>query len=161
MRILALSCCVIGVVACAKTDRDAAARDSAAGATETAAAPAAPTASLADFAGKWNVMAKPESGSDTSTTRYTLTATADSTGWTITFPNRPQPVAVRIVAIQGDSVVTEAGPFQSVRRRNVQVTTRNVLRKEGDRLVGSTRARYASTGADTVLVLRTEATRAP
>jgi hypothetical protein len=161
MRILALSCCVVAVVACAKTDRDAAARDSAAGATETAAAPATPTASLADFAGKWNVMAKPESGSDTSTTKYTLNATADSTGWTITFPNRPQPVAVRIVALQGDSVVTEAGPFQSVRRRNVQVTTRNVLRKEGDRLVGSTRARYASTGADTVLVLRTEATRAP
>lgn len=160
MRILALICCVAGVVACAKTDRDAAASDSAAGATETPAA-ATPTASLADFAGTWNVLAKPESGSDTSTTRYTLNATADSTGWTITFPGRPQPVAVRIVALQGDSVVTEAGPFQSVRRRNVQVTTRNVLRKEGDRLVGSTRARYASTGADTVLVLRTEATRAP
>ena len=32
---------------------------------------------------------------------------------------------------------------------------------EGDRLVGSTRARYQTTGSDTVLVLRTEATRAP
>ena len=160
MRILALSCCAVAIVACAKTDREEAARDSAGGMADTAA-PAAPSLSLADIAGTWNVTAKPESGPDTSTTLYTLKTTADTAGWTITFPNRPQPVPVRVVAVQGDSVVTEAGPFQSVRRRNVQVTTRNVLRKEGDRLVGSTRARHASTGADTVLVLRTEATRAP
>lgn len=158
MRILALSCCLIGLVACATSERDDA-TDSAAGATETAATPS--TLSLADVAGRWNVTAKPESGTDTATTRYVLNATSDSTGWTITFPNRPQPVPVRIVAIEGDSIVTEAGPFQSVRRQRVQVTTRNVLRREGDRLVGSTRARYASTGSDTVLVLRTEATRAP
>ena len=158
MRILALSCCVACIVACAKTDRDEAATDSAAGMAQPAPAPS--TLSLADLAGTWNVTAKPESGSDTSSTRYTLKTTADTSGWTITFPNRPQPVPVRVVAIHGDSVVTEAGPFPSVRRRNVQVTTRNVLRREGDRLVGSTRARYASTGADTVLVLRTEATRA-
>ena len=158
MRILVLSCCIVGLAACARGDRDGA-TDTAAGATDTA--PAASTMNLADLAGTWNVTAKPESGTDTSTTRYTLTATADTTGWTISFPGRPQPVAVRVVAVQGDSVVTEAGPFQSVRRQNVQVTTRNVLRREGDRLVGSTRARYQTTGSDTVLVLRTEATRAP
>lgn len=155
MRILALSCCVAGLVACSTGDRD----DVAARATDTA--PAASTISLADVAGTWNVTAKPQSGTDTSTTRYTMTATSDTTGWTIRFPNRPQPVAVRVVAVQGDSIVTEAGPFQSVRRRNVQVTTRNVFRREGDRLVGSTRARYRTTGSDTVLVLRTEGTRAP
>jgi hypothetical protein len=158
MRILALSCCLVSLVACVTSERDETATDSAAGAAETATAS---TLSLADIAGRWNVTAKPESGTDTTTTRYVLNATSDTTGWTITFPNRPQPVPVRIVAIQGDSVVTEAGPFQSVRRQNVQVTTRNVLRRDGDRLVGSTRARYASTGSDTVLVLRTEATRAP
>jgi hypothetical protein len=158
MRILALSCCVAGLVACG-SNRDDVATDTAAGATDTA--PAASTLSLSDLAGTWNVTATPESGTDTSVTRYTLTATADTTGWTITFPTRPQPVPVRIVSVQGDSVVTEAGPFQSVRRRNVQVSTRNVLRREGDRLVGSTRARYQTTGSDTVLVLRTEATRAP
>ena len=158
MRILALSCCVVGLVACTSRDADVA-TDTAAGATDTA--PAASTLSLADLAGTWNVTATPESGTDTAVTRYTLTATADTTGWTITFPKRPQPVPVRVVAVQGDSVVTEAGPFQSVRRRNVQVSTRNVLRREGDRLVGSTRARYQTTGSDTVLVLRTEATRAP
>jgi hypothetical protein len=158
MRILALSCCVVGLVACTRGDRDVA-TDTAAGATDTA--PAASTLALADLAGTWNVTAKPESGPDTSTTQYTLKTTADTSGWTITFPNRPQPVPVRVVAVHGDSVVTEAGPFQSVRRQNVQVTTRNVLRRQGDRLVGSTRARYQTTGSDTVLVLRTEATRAP
>jgi hypothetical protein len=68
---------------------------------------------------------------------------------------------MRVVSVNGDSIVTEAGPFESVRRKGVQVTTRTALRKVGDRLVGATRARYASTGADTVLILRTEATRAP
>lgn len=159
MRVLGLTCFIMLLAACAKTDRDAA-TDTAAGTTEMA--PTAATISLADVAGDWNVASKPESGTDTSTTRYTLHTTADRTGWTITFANRPQqPVPVRVVAVEGDSIVTEAGPFESVRRRGVQVTTRAVLRKEGDRLVGSTRARYASTGADTVLILRTEGTRAP
>ena len=158
MRVLVLSCSVALLVACSKADQDVA-TDTAAGAT---GAPAAATISLADIAGRWNVTAKPESGTDTSSTRYVLNATADRAGWTITFAQRPQqPVAVRVVAVEGDSIVTEAGPFESVRRRGVQVTTRNVLRKEGDRLTGSTRARYASAGADTVLVLRTEGTRAP
>ena len=159
MRIVALSCCLAALVACVNDSRDDVATDTAAGATDTA--PSASAISLADLAGTWNVTAKPESGTDTSSTRYTLTSTSDTSGWTITFPDRPQPVAVRVVAVQGDSIVTEAGPFQSVRRRNMQVTTRNVLRREGDRLVGSTRARYQTTGSDTVLVLRTEATRAP
>jgi hypothetical protein len=158
MRVLALTCSIAVLVGCAKTDRDAA-TDSAAGATETASTA---TISLADVAGRWNVASKPESGTDTTSTRYVLNATADTTGWTITFADRPQqPVALRVVAVAGDSIVTEAGPFASVRRQGVQVTTRNVFRRDGDRLVGSTRARYASTGADTVLMLRTEGTRAP
>jgi molybdopterin biosynthesis enzyme len=158
MRVLVLSCSVALLVACSRADRDVA-TDTAAGATGT---PGAATISLADVAGRWNVTAKPESGTDTSTTRYVLNATAETAGWTITFAQRPQqPVAVRVVAVGGDSIVTEMGPFESVRRRGVQVTARTVLRREGDRLVGSSRARYASAGADTVLVLRTQGTRAP
>ena len=157
MRTMVLSCCVAIVVGCARTDREPA-TDTAAG---TAAPAATSTVSLADFAGRWDMTSKPESGTDTSTTRYVLTATAESTGWTITFPNRSEPIPVRVIAVEGDSVVTEAGPFASVRRQGVQVTTRNVFRREGDRVVGSTRARYVSTGADSVLVLRTEGTRAP
>lgn len=155
MRILALSCCIALVVACAKVDQDAA-TDSAAGATETAAAPAL---SLADVAGKWNVVATPVSG-DTTPTRYELNATAEMTGWTITFPNR-QPIPMQVVSVAGDSIVATAGPFESVRRRGVQVTTHNILRKDGDRLVGTTHASYVTTGPDTALTLRTEGTRAP
>jgi hypothetical protein len=70
-------------------------------------------------------------------------------------------VATRIVSVAGDSIVMTAGPFESVRRRGVQVTTHSILRKEGDRLVGVTHASYATTGADTSLTLRTEGTRAP
>jgi hypothetical protein len=154
MRILGLSCCIALVVGCARTGDDAG-TDSAAGATETAAA----TISLADVAGTWNVTSTPVTG-DTTATTYVLTATAETTGWTITFPNRP-PVATRIVSVAGDSIVMTAGPFESVRRRGVQVTTHSILRKEGDRLVGVTHASYATTGADTALMLRTEGTRAP
>jgi hypothetical protein len=157
MRLLTLGCSVALLVSCARTEQDTA-TDTARG---TAAPAATPTISLADVAGRWEVVSTPQSGTDTSVTRYTLTATADPTGWTITFPNRPQPIPVRVIAVQGDSIITEAGPFESVRRKGVQVTTRGVLRIEGGRLVGSTRARYASTGADTVLVLRTDGTRAP
>ena len=155
MRILGLSCCIALVVACARTDQDAA-TDTAAGATETASGA---TISLADLAGRWNVAATPVSG-DTTSTRYVLTATGDTTGWTITFPNR-DPIPMRVVAVAGDSVELTAGPYESVRRRGIQVTTHSILRKEGDRLVGVTHASYATSGADSALTLRTEGTRAP
>ena len=131
MRIAAIGCIAL-LVACARTEEEPA-TDTAAGAADVATAPAI---SLADVAGRWDVTSTPESGTDTSVTRYTLTATPEMTGWTITFANRPQPVPVRIVAVEGDSIVTEAGPFESVRRKGVQVTTRNVFRKQGDRLDG-------------------------
>jgi hypothetical protein len=124
--------------------------------TETATA--API-SLADVAGRWNVVATPTSG-DTTPTMYVLTATADTTGWTIGFPNR-DPIPTRVASVAGDSIVLTAGPFESVRRRGVQVTTHSILRREGDRLVGTTHATYATTGADNALTLRTEGTRAP
>ena len=54
------------------------------------------TVSLADVAGKWTVRATPESG-DTTTTTYVLTATADTSGWTVTYPGgQPIPVRVRV-----------------------------------------------------------------
>jgi hypothetical protein len=156
MRALPVACVVSVLVACAPAEQDTNA-DSATGMTETPAA----TIALADVAGRWDMTATPESGSDTSSTRYTMTATADSTGWTMSFPNRPEPVPLRIVTVAGDSIVIDAGPFESARRPGVQVSTTNVLRKQGDRLVGHVRARYASSGSDTTLTLRTQGTRMP
>ncbi|HEV2641230.1 MAG TPA: hypothetical protein VGT98_00915, partial [Candidatus Elarobacter sp.] len=110
-----------------------------------------------DVAGKWNVRAVPESG-DTSATTYVLTATGTTSGWTITFPGRP-PMAVK-VSTDGDSIMMNAGPYASVRRKGQQVTTNGVMRMQGGNLVGTTVAHYAVKTADSVLILRTEGTRA-
>ncbi len=163
-RFALVSCCTaLALAGCARSDQSTI--DTAAGTAAVTATPAPPappaTLNLADLAGKWNVRSVPESGSDTTTTNYVLTATGDTTGWTIAFPNRPQPVPVRVVAVGGDSIVTQAGPFESVRRRSVQVTTTSVMRLRDGRLVGTTEARYRTTRADSLLRLRTEAAKAP
>jgi hypothetical protein len=99
----------------------------------------------------------PVSG-DTTPTTFVLTAGADNTGWTLTYPNR-KPVPIR-VTIEGDSVVSESEPYESVRRKGVQVRTNTVLRLEGGNLVGSAVARYTTKGADSLLNLRVSGTRA-
>jgi hypothetical protein len=158
MRRLTLCCCctALALVGCAKTD-DQAATDTAAG---TAAATAAPAPiSLADVAGRWTVRAVPETG-DTTAVVSQLNAGADTTGWTMTLSNRP-PIATRVVLVSGDSIVTETGPYESVLRKGVQVRTRSVMRLRDGKLIGNTVARYTTTGPDSVLRLRTEATRTP
>ena len=100
---------------------------------------------------------KDRSASDTAAA---VTATADSTGWMIAFPDRA-PVKLHVLSVSGDSIVTESDRYQSVRRRGVQVVTRNTMRLQGDRLVGRTVAHYKTTGPDSVLQLRTEGTRRP
>lgn len=114
--------------------------------------------SAADLAGTWTVTAFGEAGDSLVT--YELRATGDPSAWTIVFPER-DPVPVRVVAIEGDSVVTEAGPYQSVLREGVSVTTHQVARLEGDRLVGTFVARYETTEADSVVRGRVEGTRQP
>ena len=155
MRVVSLSAAALLVAACTKPDAVPAADT-----TAVTQEPAAATLSLADIAGRWNVAATPETGADTTPTRYTMTTTAGTDGWSFEFVNRPGTVPVRNVVVDGDSVVSEAGPFESNRRAGAQVTTRTVLRLVDGRLVGTTRASYATTGADSVLMLRTEATRA-
>ena len=160
MRRFALfSCCctALALVGCAGSDDDATA-DTAAGAVAASSAPA-PTISLGDVAGRWTVRAVPETG-DTTAIISQLNASADTSGWTTTLPNRP-PTATRVVAVAGDSIVTENGPYESVLRRGVQVRTRSVMRLRDGKLVGYTVAHYSTAGADSTLRLRTEATRTP
>jgi hypothetical protein len=126
--------------------------------TAMAAAPA-PIA-LADVAGKWTVRLMPESG-DSTLLSYDMVATADTSGWAFNFPKR-KPVPLRVVAVDGDSIATEAGPFESNLRKGVQVTmSRTVSRLQDGKLVGATTAHYATTGPDTVAHFRFEGTRAP
>ncbi len=156
---IALCACVAVLAGCAKKDEAAvdstSAMASSTAATSTTAAPG--PLNLADVAGKWNMKAVPMSG-DTTPTTYVLTATANTSGWTITFPGRA-PVPVKKVSVDGDSIMLSAGPYESVRRKGVQVTTFGVARLQSGQLNGSTTAHYKTKGADSVLVLTVSGTR--
>ena len=80
---------------------------------------------------------------DSVATTWTLTAAADSKGWTLKLPNH-DPVAVRVVAAGGDSVVTEQGPYPSVLRPGQQVTTRTMSHYKGDMSTGTFVATYGN-----------------
>jgi hypothetical protein len=120
---------------------------------ETAAA----TISLADFAGTWTVSTMPEA-SDSVLVTYELAATATTDGWTLTFPGR-DPIPVTVALVDGDSVVTDMGPFESALRPGVMVTTRAVSRPQGDMLSGTFVAHYATDTPDSVLRGRLHGTR--
>jgi predicted RNA-binding Zn ribbon-like protein len=159
---LALACSVTLLVAgCAKSDQ--AAKDSAAGVAATPApapAPApTPALALADVAGKWQMRAVPESGTDTTSTNYVLTATADTAGWIMAFPSGVK-VPVHIT-VSGDSLMETTGVFASQRRKGVKVTTDGTLRLQNGKLVGTTIAHYSKAGPDSVLRLHTEGTKIP
>jgi hypothetical protein len=159
LRHVAVWCCMASAAGCAKGD-DQAATDT--GISASAPAPAAEPgqSSLAGVAGRWQMRAIPDSGtSDTSATEYVLTATSDTSGWTMTYPGRP-PVPVR-VTLAGSRFITEAGPYESGRRKGVQVTSSGVLRLEGGKLVGTRVGRYTTRGADSVIRVRVEGTRLP
>ena len=139
---------------CAKKD-DAAVDTTA----DTAAVTTVPAGvNLADVAGRWNVTAVPATGTDTTPTNSVITATSTTSGWTMTLPGR-QPLPMR-VSVDADSIMSEVGPYASVRRK-AQVTTNSVMRLEGGRLIGRTTAHYSVKTADSVLVLNTVGTRAP
>jgi hypothetical protein len=121
------------------------------------AAPAAAPISLKSVAGKYKVTSRGQAG-DTTVVTYELNATGDTTGWTVTYPNR-KAVPMRVVLVSGDSIVTEAGPFPSVRVAGTPVTTRTTYRWENGNLVGTTVAHYTIHGADTVRTFIIEGVR--
>jgi hypothetical protein len=154
MRRLGLLCCVLVLAACEKPKEQPAADTTAAMAP--APAPAAPAPiSLADVAGKWNVKIMAEN-SDSALLSYEMVA--DTTGWTLNFPKR-KPVKAKVTA-SGDSIMAEAGPYESVLRKGVQVKTNGVYRLQNGKLVGTTVAHYATKGPDSVRTLKMEGTKA-
>lgn len=156
MRRFTLLCSAAVLVACAKTEAPPADTGMAvAPAPEAAPAPAPIT--LGEVAGKYAVTGKNEAG-DTTLVTYDLNATADTTGWSITFPNR-QPIPQRIVSVAGDSIVLEAGPYASQIQKGVQVRTQTVYRLKDGKLVGRTVARYDTKGPDTLRIVISEGVR--
>lgn len=139
---------VIGLaLACGKAD-DAPKTDA-----PVVATPAA--VDLASLAGTWTLRATPD-GRDTVITSE-LVATGTTEGWTMTMPGQ-QPVPVR-VRVDADSIMTETGPFPSVLRKGVMVTTNSVYHMRDGKLVGTLVAHYPGGGPDSVLTGRQEGTR--
>ena len=157
MRPITILCCAVTLVACAKSDNTPA--DSPAAATP-APPPPPPPIKLSDVAGTWNVEGKNEAGDSTLVT-YVFTATADTTGWSIKFPNRARAVPVKVLAVAGDSIVIHAGPYPSVLRKGVNVWTHGAVRLQDGKLVGNILAHYSVKTADSLRRVRTEGTRAP
>ena len=153
MRSFVSLCCAAVVAGCSKPDAPPA-QD-----TTAVAAPAPAPISLAEVAGKWTVRTMAEN-SDSVLVTSEMTVTADTSGWMTMIPGRPA-MATRVIEVAGDSIVTEFGPFESVLRPGVQVTTRSIMRLRDGKLVGTLIARYPTAGADSVVRLRLEATRVP
>ena len=138
---------------------------------ETVAEPPAPVApapiDLAAVAGTWDVKTMgatsipaiaPMAAASVMTT-FTLEASADTAGWLMAFPKRT-PMKLSIT-VSGDSIMSVSPEYESVLRKGVKVHTNTVWRLVGDKLVGHTVAHYAGAGADSVLQLRSEGTKAP
>jgi hypothetical protein len=147
MRAFAICGCLALLTACAKPEQQAA-QDSAAGATLT----------LEALAGKWTVEAR-SAATDSLLVTYQVVATADPAGWSFSFPNR-DPIPFHGVAVDGDSIMLDAGPYESALRKGAQVSTHSVLRLVNGELVGTTVARYSTSSPDSVLTGRLRAIRA-
>ena len=99
---------------------------------------------LSDVAGTWltKSMVGPK---DSVVTTSLMSAAADDKAWRLHLRGGHEPVAVRVVAVGGDSVVTEAGPFPSVLRPGQTVNLlRAVGHYQGDAMSGTFEAHYAS-----------------
>jgi hypothetical protein len=151
LRLAMTSSCVV-LLACGGETQ----QEDVAPATEAPAIAPAASISLADVAGTWSVRGMPEN-SDSTIITFEMNTTASTEGWTMVFEGRP-PVPVQVLAVEGDSIVTHAGPYESTLRPGTNVTTHSVFRMQNGTMVGTTTATY-STGPDSVLMVRTEATR--
>lgn len=147
-RVITLSC-ALAVAACGGS-REKAAEEQAA---------ATPVIALADVAGTWTMDAMNAAG-DSTLVSAQMVATATMDGWTYAFTGK-DPVPMRVVAVDGDSIVTEMGPYASALRAGTMVTTRSVVRLQNGELVGTFDAHYATTEPDSVLMGRMHGVRAP
>jgi hypothetical protein len=140
MRRSALLSCAILLVGCTKAEKAA---DTAAvidTGTPAAAAEPAPM-SLDQVAGKWNVRILSAETGDSTLTSYVLDAKADTAGWTVKFPTGA-PIAMHVVSMAGDSLVTEAGPFDSRLQKNVKVHSVVTWRLKDGKLAGAVVSHY-------------------
>jgi hypothetical protein len=85
-----------------------------------------------------------------------ITVSDDAKTWMMKFPDRP-PIPVRVVSADGDSVVTDAGPYPSTKRVGQSVTLLHAVSHfKGDHMSGTFEAHYSG---GLVVEGKTEATR--
>ena len=154
MRKLVVAVAVVSLVACSKKDETPAV-DTTATATPAPAAPAALT--LADVQGNWDVIVKNDA--DSTVASYSLVAGLDSSKWTMTFTGRKDALPVRFVAMAGDSISTQVGPYSSAVRKNVQVITDATYRVSGGKLTGTAVGHYSVKTADSVRTFKLDGTK--
>jgi hypothetical protein len=145
----------ITLLACSKSEQTTTKADSG------MPVPMAPkSVSATDFAGTWTIKTMNEKGDSVLVTSE-LVATADTMPWMLHLPNRP-PIQVKILSMGGDSVVAEAGPYESVLRKGVKVTTHFVYHLQDGMLKGTIIGHYAGVKtADSVRTMPIEGTKKP
>jgi hypothetical protein len=160
MRSRIVLCSLLVLAGCAKADKKTGGTGGTetgmAGAADTAAA-TSPTASLTEVAGKWQTVAIDEAGDTIGMAE--MQATADTSGWTLTFPKQ-KPIPLQVVAVGGDSVVT-AAHYHTFDNKKAQIQSRAVNRFQGDKMTGTLEAHILVGGTDSLIHARIEGTRAP
>ena len=111
---------------------------------------------LADYEGDW--MTEAYAGDATEPASVTLLkATSSTDGWSIKFADRDEPVPSNSVVVQGDTVVSEWGPFPSSLREGQTVENMMVYMKvNGDMMSGRATALYSDSA---IVHLRMESKR--
>ena len=148
MRFTALLGCVVLVAACSTKETPPA---------DTTAAAAPASVSLASRAGIWNVNVMPLDR-DTVLTSYVLNTT-DTSAWSFQFTGRTDVIPMRVTGTSGDTVMTEAGPFESGIRKGQQVSIRSKSWMQDGKFMSLIDAHYEGTPADSVVRLRADGTR--
>lgn len=128
-------------------------------AADSPAAAAAPSMSLADFAGRWSIQLLGDM-SDSVLATYEVNATADGASWTMTPEGGAEPIAMR-AEVEADSLQLDAGPYKTAKPADVNVTLHGVSRLEGGVLVGTFITQYALAAKDSIVRGRLRGTRVP
>ena len=113
---------------------------------------------LMDVAGTWHMRTMNLTGDNVLVT-YDIVAKGQPSGWTLNLPDKV-PIAMRVLEVSGDSIVTEAGPYASVLRENLVVTSRFVLQLREGSMEGILIAVYDTPEGRTSVPLRIEGVRA-
>ena len=103
-------------------------------------------------------MTATNAANDSTLVTYDMTATADTIGWSILYPNHATPIALR-VRIDADSVIMDAGPYASTARKDATVTIHGVVHVREGKLVGTESAYYKIDTTESVVHIKLEGTR--